>query len=285
MSKPAIYCEIRSRAMWRVEGERPRAFLHSMLTQDIDSIQPGNGSVAALLDEKGRLRAIVRVLLSNESSALLDCDQGSIEGVESGIVRLAPLGHAEMTRDDRVVLRTIGDALIDLVGDQPYSHVDQKGAILVRTVFGVDVLPEPGAYAEWADRVNAIATLAAPEVIDAYRIKEGLPEFGVDVSSDTLINETPLIESAVSFTKGCYPGQESVARVHNLGGVRHNLVVLQTRAPLGTEVFDASGASAGMLTSAALDENGLGFAFAYVKAESVPDELFVSGTVAAIVRS
>ena len=114
---------------------------------------------------------------------------------------------------------------------------------------------------------------------EAARIAAGRPRFGIDVTPDMLVNETPLLSRAVSFTKGCYPGQESVARVRNLGRVRRRVVGLQLGAPAppGTPLL-AGDVDIGRLTSSA----GL-HAIAYARAD-IGDDATVGGAPA-IVRA
>ncbi|GAC1415480.1 MAG: folate-binding protein YgfZ [Actinomycetota bacterium] len=282
MGMNAIYSELGPAAFWRVGGERPLAFLQDVLTQDVASVSAGKGTLAALLTDKGRLRAVLRVLVG-EGFAYLHCDEGSIAGVEAGIERFAPLGRAEMVREARGLFRIVGEPPTGIVPASLHAHSAQADAVVVRTEFGTDVIALPDALGEWRSRLNLDAREVDPEVLDAYRIRAGIPRYGVDVDEGTLINETPLINTAVSFGKGCYPGQESVARVRNLGRVRRRLVAAKVCAEAGDEVTDHHGKSVGRVTSAASDELGECAAFLLINAEAADaGELFVRGSPASV---
>jgi tRNA-modifying protein YgfZ len=160
------------------------------------------------------------------------------------------------------------------------------GALFVRVVWGVpglDVLGPPGAVDD------ALRGLDLPratlEELDALRILAGRPVFGRDFNASTLVNETPLLARGVSMTKGCYPGQESVARVHNLGRVRFLLRGLQADAALNEgRGLSLKGAVVGVVTSAARAPAGDFVAIARVRSEIEAGEVVDSaGTRASIV--
>jgi folate-binding protein YgfZ len=143
-------------------------------------------------------------------------------------------------------------------------------------VTGVDVVGTPGEVAA------ILATIDAPRAdiaqLEAARIAAGRPRFGADVVASTLVNETPLLSHGVSLTKGCYPGQESVARVHNLGRVRRMLRGLRSEGSLvvGAEVR-ADGAVAGTVTSAAPVASGGFAAIALLRSEVPPGAIVEVG--------
>lgn len=204
--------------------EHALAFLHDMLTQDIRDMVAEEVRVAALLTEKGRVRAVVRVML--DGIVYLDSDAVAADAVEQGLVRIAPLAGVEGER----------------------------------------------------------STNTMPTLSEAARIRSGIPAFGVDVDESTLLNETPLIAIGVSFTKGCYPGQESVARIHNLGSVKRTLSILRVDGPPpspGSAVM-LSGDHAGVVTSSAKDDEGT-VAFAMLEGSAaMAGDLRVEGSPAIV---
>ena len=280
-----IVADLGDRAVWRTSGPKGMAFFHDVLTADVDGLVAGQGAYAALLTDKGRIRAIVRVLVAEGGGAWIECDDGSIPGVEAGLVRIAPLGGVDMEREPRRLIRLVGAVPAGLEpGADEATHATIDGAIVVRTRWGgdgIDVLAEPDAAAAWIERLGAIAhaasaDAAAAAALEEHRIRGVRPRYGVDVDDTTHVLETPLAPRWVSSTKGCYPGQESVAKIRNLGRVRRRLVALDAPgAHPGDAVIGESGEEAGRITSVAGSP-----AMAIVKTEA--GALTVGGTPATI---
>ncbi|HEX9697542.1 MAG TPA: hypothetical protein VGB64_14645 [Actinomycetota bacterium] len=285
MSEP-VFADLGERPVWRVAGPAGMKFLDDVLTADLDGVTTGRGIVAALLTVKGRIRTIVRVLATGDGAAIIECEPSAATGVEDGLVRIAPLGGTEMQREQRLLLRYVGDVPSDLsAGENEYDHIERDGAILVRTRWGgagVDVLAEPAVVAAWTGMLSGHAKRVAPADLEPLRIRDARPAFGVDVDDATHVLETPLPDrGGVAFAKGCYPGQESVAKIRNLGHVRRRMVALDVAgaspAP-GEAVLDATGGEAGRITSVAGS-----LALAIVKVEA--GALTVGGAPATILSA
>ncbi|MFN2615277.1 MAG: folate-binding protein YgfZ [Actinomycetota bacterium] len=237
------------RRIWRVTGDSPLAFLEATTSQSLLELRPGEGALTCVLDDKGHVLAELRVLVF-AGHVLLDG-----EGDVSYLERVAPLSGCSVEPTDLRVHAVRGDRSSPLgpplpAGERAHLTRDD-GSIVVRVEWAV-----PG-FDIIGSRSSAKGSLAEH---DAARIAAGRPVYGVDVTADMLINETPYLARAVSFTKGCYPGQESVARVHNLGRVRR-LVVGVRGAEIATGPLDDD---VGRVTSAA---GGSGIA--YVRAEAL----------------
>jgi folate-binding protein YgfZ len=231
------------RAFVRVSGPDADAYLQGQLSQDVS----GSGGLSWLLDPAGKAVAILRVVREGDGF-LLDTDP--------------PAADAVLARLRRFLLRT--KAEIEPV----------EGLHLVR-VFGGPKLPHAQAVAAWpavgggdvqdvvvpdpeAEIARLGATPLTPAEHDRRRILAGVPVSGVDIDSDTIPAEAGrwTIDQGVSFTKGCYTGQELVARIDSRGGnVPRPLRVLRFGADVaaGTEVHDEDGLAVGRLTSAAGD--------------------------------
>ncbi len=227
-------------------------FLHDVSTQDLAGLGPGRWRLAAFLDDKGRVLAEARVL-AHEDGAILIAESASREGLERAVVRVAPLAGVEVQVEQWEALRVRGRASVPH-GLPEDGWAEADGALTLSAGWdgtGVNVFaPSVGSI---RDRlIIGGATGGDREEIEEERIARGRPRFGLDIDAGSLINETPLLEHAVSMSKGCYPGQESVARVHNLGRVRRLLVVLEVDARVepGDEVALES-AAIGRVTSAA----------------------------------
>ncbi len=242
------------RAVVRLVGEGALKFLHDVSTQDVSSLAPGDRTLLAFLTDKGRITAFARALVLDDS-VLLDADAAAVGGLEAAM-RHAVLAGVEVEVEALwPCIRFVGD-LGDLLGITPAPRsVTTFGDVLcVRPSWGEngwDLLCHHLNGIE--DRIlGAGIAFGDGTDVEEFRIASGRPRFGVDVDAETLINETPLLVHAVSFAKGCYPGQESVARVHNLGRVNRTLRVLQTSARVQPGIEVRSGDEVvGAVTSAA----------------------------------
>lgn len=269
------------RVVYRVTGERPLGYLHDVLAQDVIDLKEGSGAIAALLTPEGRVAAEVRVL-PFEKDVLLDAEVAARDGIERYIVRPAGLGGCEVidTSEDSAVVAVRGayvdgplsDGAVPLPADVEAASVPAGDALVVRVKWGVPGVDVVGPTAMVDDIVRTVLVpRATVEDLEAARIAAGRPAFGPDIDETTLVNETPLLAHGVSMTKGCYPGQESVARVHNLGRVRRMLRGLRSEGSLvaGADVR-ADGAVAGTVTSAAPVASGGSAAIALLRSEVPP---------------
>jgi folate-binding protein YgfZ len=281
------------RVVYRVTGERPLGYLHDVLAQDVAELVEGSGALAALLTSDGRVAAEVRVL-PRGSDVLLDADEAARGGIEQHIARHAGLAGCEVL-DESAAYRVTAlrgphaDHALDDAGWTAPSLIEAsfvaRGELLVVRVAwgvpGVDIIG-PSEAVDAAVRALDVPR-ATPADLDGARIAAGRPVFGRDVDDATLVNETPLLAHGVSMTKGCYPGQESVARVQNLGRVRRVLRGLTAETPLevGAELR-IDGAVVGTITSAS--EAAVGFAaIALVRSEVEPGARVAAGGTTAVV--
>lgn len=277
-----------SRAVFRLTGDRPLAYLHDVLSQEVAALVPGVGSLAAALSPNGRISAELRVLPLLGGPVLLDAEPEACDGIQERIGRHAGLAGCELDRVDIAFAALRGphaDDVLAAAGLPVPSHheaafVEREGFLIVRVMWGVpgvDLIGETPAIE---------ASPATPGELDAALVEAGRARFGRDFDENVLVNETPLLERAVAADKGCYPGQESVARVRNLGGVRRMLRGL--RAPdgplvAGAEVRAGDGV-VGSITSAAPLPGGGSAAIAFLRSEIEPgatvDASGVTATVA-----
>jgi folate-binding protein YgfZ len=279
------------RAVFELTGERPLAYLHDVLAQDVATLVPGRGAIAAVLTANGRVAAEVRVLPLGDR-VLLDAEPAAAAGVRENIARHAPLAGVEVEEiSDRSVVTALrgpnaDDALktADLPIPGPdESAFERSGDLLVVRVLwgvtGVDLIGPAGSLPTIA------AERATIDELDAARNEAGRARYGIDMSEDLLVNETPLLGYGVSMTKGCYPGQESVARIHNLGRIRRALRSLRSdAAPLNASAdVELEGAAAGRITSVAPGPDGGSVAIALLAAEIAPGTRVTIDGVEAVV--
>ncbi|MCI0636401.1 MAG: hypothetical protein L0206_21165, partial [Actinobacteria bacterium] len=258
------------RVVYRVTGERPLGYLHDVLAQDVADLKDGSGAIAALLTAEGRVAAELRVL-AVDVAVLLDAEDVARAGIESHIARHAGLAgcKVEDVWDGVAVAALRGpradDALTEagvrVPADVEAAFVATGEVLIVRVVWGVpglDILGPPAVVDEVLRAVKV--PRATLDELDAARIAAGRPVFGRDIDESILVNETPLLTHGVSMTKGCYPGQESVARVHNLGRVRRTLRGLVADHVLEADrELRANGEVIGTISSASEKPSG-GFA-------------------------
>ena len=223
-----------------VRGADAVDFLESQLTNDIASLEPGAGCYAALLDRKGHLQSDVRVLV-------IDPDRVWLLAEDSGAERLvAHLGlyrigrEVEVERIDLNVTSVIGPAAavasgIDRPGTEHSHHAVADGVRAIATAEGIDLLSAGSPSSALA---GAELPEASEEAAEIVRVEAGRPRFGREMTAETMPAEAGIVERAVSFTKGCYIGQETVARLHYKGRPNRHLrgLVLTREAAAGAAV-------------------------------------------------
>lgn len=279
-------------------GEQAKAALGGLVTNDVVALKAGEGQRAAALTAKGRVIALCRVF-DRGTDLLVDCDAAAAEGFVGMIrkyvnPRLAKyavvtgttgcLGvHGDGAAD--AVARALGadaaarDALTALapLGGLTLGAGDDA-AWVVRSddlsVAGYDVIASTARTdAVRAALVAAGAHVAGEDEVRARRIERGLPEWGAEMDAETIPQEAVLDElGAISFSKGCYTGQEVVARIHFRGHVNRHLRWLVSERPLraGARVLDALGADVGEVRTAVTSPTRGPLAMAMVRREVEP---------------
>jgi folate-binding protein YgfZ len=245
-------------------GEDRRTFLHGQITNDIEALEPGHGRYAALLTHKGKMLADLRVIdLGDE--LLLSCERAGLQELFN-MIRRYKLGS-----DVEVHKRTLEMGELSLIGpdarqvagatelgaeehDSARAEIAGHSVVLVATDLGVDVFCDAAA----TDAVRgALVAAGAAEVAEAaaeiVRIESGRPRYGVDLDDSVIPQEAGLNERAVSFTKGCYVGQETVARLFYRGKPNRHLRGLRFSTPVeaGTALMLGE-KEVGRVTSAAV---------------------------------
>jgi tRNA-modifying protein YgfZ len=225
-------------------GPEAKAFLHGQVTQDIESLTPGTGAYAAFLTHKGKMLGDLRVLdLGDE--LLLDTERVTLQELFN-MIRRYKLGMAVELHK-----RTLEMGLLSLVGPSARTvlgvevpeteHANVRAevgghpVVLVATDVGVDVF----CAAERTEGVRgaleaAGAVLVSEAAAEVLRVESGRPRWGYELDDATIPQEAGLNERAVSFTKGCYVGQETVARLHYRGKPNRHLRGLRLSAPVET---------------------------------------------------
>lgn len=232
----------RDRGSVLVTGPDSHSWLHSILSQDVDGLEPGEGAHALLLQPQGKLDCDLRLLVVGPDEVRLDCDPGLGEALAASLRRfkLRVKVEVEDTTGDWGALLVRGGqaaAVVEAatgqgVPDAPHRHVAWPGREGVRIVradwpggwAGIDVVgPVDVLAAAAADLVAAGALPVGAGAYEAARVAAGVPRQGMDINEKTIPQEAFLDRDAVSFTKGCFLGQELVCRIDTRGHVNRYL--------------------------------------------------------------
>lgn len=229
-----------------VDGAEAAEYLQGQLTNDVEAIEPGDGAYAALLDRKGHMQADMRVLRPGEGPELWLLLEPAGLAAASRHLQMYKIGREVEVRDaseERSLISLIGPRAAEIAGSAPLPEnaceaVTVGGAecVAVGAAAGIDlvVLADERGRARDALLAAGAAEVSA-EAAEILRIESGRPRFGAEMGTETMPAEAGIVEQAVSFTKGCYIGQETVARLHYKGKPNRHLrgLRLSTSAPAG----------------------------------------------------
>jgi folate-binding protein YgfZ len=236
------------RGVLRITGADRLSWLHSLTTQDTERLAPGHATEALVLSPQGHVEH--HLTLTDDGSATWI----HVEPGEAGSLLEFLTSMRFMMRVDPQDV-SAGHAVLTLLG--PALPDGDRGGIQLDTGFGTDlIVPREHLADAVAGLRPAGGALAGLWAYEALRIAAGRPRLGLDTDHRTIPHEVGWIETAVHLTKGCYRGQETVARVHNLGHPPRRLVLLhldgsEDKLPArGADVM-LDGASAGFAGSAA----------------------------------
>lgn len=279
------------RAKFAVSGADRARFLHGMVSNDVKKLTPGAGTYAALLNAQGHILADLRIYCA-EDRFLIDTDADLRDKamqllrryIIADKVALEPLAlHALAFQGPRARPLLEKTLHVDLPVMEEFQHFATNYAgFPVRVVRasstgeeGYEVwTPEKAMMAVWGAACGQAPTYemlpCGSEALESLRIEAGIPRYGPELADDTLLLEAGLL-NAVSFTKGCYIGQEIVERSRSRGHVNWNLVGVVMEAPAppapGTKLI-SEGKEAGEVTSSCVSPSlGKAIALAYVRRE------------------
>ena len=215
----------RPAALLEVQGPDAAEYLHSQVTSDVEVLEVNQGCYSCLLDRKGHIQADMRILRTGEDSFLIVCEAGAAAGLEKHLTTYSIGRDVRLASSDDVLVSLIGPATYTVTGVAPgdehasvASRVDGVECLMVATDSGVDVVtPADEAERVIGDFLAAGAEPVSEKATEILRIESGRPRFGLELSKAPMPAEAGLVDRAVSFTKGCYIGQEPVARLHYKG--------------------------------------------------------------------
>jgi tRNA-modifying protein YgfZ len=227
-------------------GSGAKEFLQGQVTNDVESLAPGTGCYAAFLTPKGKMLGDLRIL-DTGSELLLDTERAALQELFNMIRRFS-IGY-----DVQLHKRTLERGLVSLIGPQAaavatlrelaeaseHAHVTvEVGDVPVRAIrtdVGLDLLCEAAHTAALRERLVHLGAIEVAEAAaECLRVEHGRPRYGLDLDDTVIPQEAALNERAVSFTKGCYVGQETVARLYYRGKPNRHLRGLRLSAPAST---------------------------------------------------
>jgi tRNA-modifying protein YgfZ len=232
-------------------GAAAKTLLQGQVTNDVEALTPGTGCYAAVLSPKGKMLGDLRIL-DTGAEVWLDTERSALQAAFN-VIHRARIGF-----DAELCKRTLQQGLLSLVGPDARriagpeafalpadEHVNAPAALdgipvlLIVTDLGLDVVCDAEQAAAAGAALQARGAVPVPEAaVEQLRVERGRPRYGVDLDETTIPQEAGLNERAVSFTKGCYVGQETVARLYYKGKPNRHLRGLRLSAPVpsGTEL-------------------------------------------------
>ncbi len=228
-------------------------FLNGQVTNELATLRPGEGCYAAFLTHKGKMLGDLRILAVGESAdappseLLLDTERVALQGLFDMIRRFKIGYQLELHKRtlERGLLSLIGPRAAAIAVDGPENvladieHanvatlIDGIRALAVRTDLGVDLICDAAHTGALSAALHARGARPVGEpAAECLRIEHGRPRYGIDLDDSVIPQEAGLNERAVSFTKGCYVGQETVARLYYKGKPNRHLRGLRLSEPV-----------------------------------------------------
>jgi tRNA-modifying protein YgfZ len=273
----AVVVDRSSRGRLILTGSDVADFLQGQVSNDVEALAPGSGCYATLLTAKGKIRCDMRILRGDDWF-LLDSEPQALPVLEH-MVRVYSIGrdvHSE--RDERGLWSIVGPAARDALDNPPpadeHSHTEGELGVYVATYNGVDVLGERPSLPE-----------ASAETAEILRVEVGRPRLGFELGDDVIPQEAGINERAISFTKGCYVGQETVARLFYKGKPNRHLRGLRLSEPVerGTAI-QAGDKEVGRVASTCVSPTFGPIALALVRREAAPGDAVQVGDAGVVAQ-
>ncbi len=237
------FCDISNRGKLRLSGKDHLKLLQGMLTNDVLNLKTGEGNLSAVLTNKGRVISDMRVY-KDEGSVFLDTEPGLNKKLKDHLLkfRLSYKAEIDDVTKDYGLVHISGTKCIDFLTDSfnigrdnldEYEHIKENGIKIIKINrtgdLGFDIQFENNMSDKIINLISSPAFNIKPaglEAMEIMRIEAGIPKYGVDIDERTIPIEAGLW-SALDFEKGCYVGQEVVARIKWRGRVNRHLVSLR----------------------------------------------------------
>jgi folate-binding protein YgfZ len=271
-------------------GAGAAEFLNGQVTNDVERLEPGDGCYAAFLTHKGKMRGDLRILRT-EQELLLDTERVALQSLFD-MIRRFKIGF-----DVELHKRTLESGLLSLIGPRSreiasaagahalppsveHAHVETTIAghpvrlIATARPEGLDALCDADSVQALRSALRAAGAQPVSEAAaESVRVEQGVPRFGIDLDASVIPQEAGLNDRAVSFTKGCYVGQETVARLYYKGKPNRLLRGLLLDAPAAPgDQISSDERVLGRLGSVAISPELGPIALALVRHEAQPGD-------------
>jgi tRNA-modifying protein YgfZ len=270
-------------------GDEAKQFLQGQVTNDVEGLEPGQGRYAAFLTPKGKMQGDLRILDTGDE-LWLDTERTTLQPLFTMIQRYKLGADVELHK------RTLEQGLLSLIGPQArevagaesllgeehantHGEIEGTQVLLIATDTGLDLVCD----AEQTERLTGAlhekgATTVSEAATEVLRVEHGRPRFSIDLDDTVIPEEAGLNERAVSFTKGCYVGQETVARLFYRGKPNRHLRGLKLSAPGSRgDALRLGEKDVGRLATVAVSPAHGPIALALVRREAAPGDLLAVG--------
>ncbi len=251
MREGAVVVDRSERSVQRLTGKDPVGMLNAILTNEVPK-EANRGVYAMLLNPKGRVQTDLRVVRAGED-VLIDTEREGAGAAREILGRYAPFSRVKLEdlSGSWSVLGLYGPATGGLLGGiEAAEHASVEAEVggvgllavgVTHPVSGFDLIgPSDDLAAAREHLIERGVTPADRSAYETIRIETGVPRFGADITPDNFPGETGTLDRAVSFQKGCYPGQETVARMRYRGHpnkVLHRLIIEDSEVQAGAQIL------------------------------------------------
>ena len=280
--------ELRGRI--RISGSEATMFLNGLMTNDMKSLAANRWMASVFPTVQGRLIGAVRVIRGSEPSFLIDTETASHEAVLKTISRFTMAGDfkvADVTEETALltVQGQLAGEVIEKVFGTSASEIPVNGVSEVRQVTivrathtgenGFDILVDAAQKAELLQALeDGGAQPISDDTLEILRVEAGIARFGVDMDDTNVVPETNL-DDAVSYTKGCYVGQEIIVRIKHRGHPAKKLTGLKFETDVqiesGAVINSTENQEIGRVTSAVISPRLGSIGLGYVRYEQLTE--------------
>jgi folate-binding protein YgfZ len=277
----------RQRTVITVTGPDAAEFLQGQVTNDVEQIEDGSGCYAVLLDRKGRIQADMRILRRGEGDFLIDAPVTAGQKLLRHLSMYMIGRDVEVAKADLAVISLIGPATTEVSGlatglEFATREATVAGTDCVATIteHGLDLICPEAETDRVTRQLEADGAIQVSEdAAEILRIETGRPKLESEMGASPMPAEAGIVDRAVSFTKGCYIGQEPVARLHYKGRPNRHLrgLRLDGAASAGDPVRSAE-RELGSIGSSALSPASGRIALAILRREAEPGDRVIVET-------
>ncbi|MDQ3749029.1 MAG: hypothetical protein M3367_08470 [Acidobacteriota bacterium] len=268
----------RKRGLIEISGKEAVQFLNGLITNDAAKLKENQQMLAAFPNAQGRLLAVVRVLRLGDKF-LFETEAETYEKVLKNLQRFTFAGD--------FFVEDLSDNFRYFETTDSESQITNPDFIEFQNNFGINVfVPKASAENFLSELKNKNAIEISDELYEILRIENGTPLYGIDADETTIVPELG-IENLINYNKGCYIGQEIIARIHFRGHIAKQLtgLILENEAQTNDELKSLDGKNAGKITSVTFSPKlGKYIALAFVRYDYLAEktELKVNDTTATV---